>query len=62
MTTSYRMGAKPARVAAVEMEIHLPAELPRGRRAGLPAQAAHCTVHNSIMHTPDIAITLASTN
>ena len=28
----------------------------------LLAQAAHCTVHNSIMHTPDIAIALASTH
>jgi len=62
VTTSYRMGAKPARVAAVEMEIHLLVELPRGRRAGLLAQAEHCTVHNSITHTPHIAITLASTN
>jgi putative redox protein len=58
VTTSYRMGANPARVAAVDMEIHLSAELPSQRRAGLLAQARHCTVHNSITHTPDIAITL----
>ena len=62
VTTSYRMGARPARVDAVEMEIHLPAELPPDRRAGLLAQAAHCTVHTSITHTPDIAITLTSTS
>ena len=62
VTTSYRMGAKPARVAAVEMEIRLPAELEPGRRAGLLAQAAHCTVHNSITRTPDIAITLTATS
>lgn len=62
VTTSYRTGTKPARVAAVEMEIHLPAELPPDRRTGLLAQAAHCTVHTSITHTPDIAITLASTS
>ncbi len=59
--TRYRMGSKPARVGAVEMEIHLPAGLPPDRRAGLLAQAAHCTVHTSITHAPDIAITLAST-
>jgi len=59
VTTSYRMGAKPARVAAVDMEIHLSREIPSERRAGLLAQARHCTVHNSIAHTPDIAITLA---
>jgi putative redox protein len=58
VTTTYRMGAQPARVAAVDMEIQLPAELSPNRRAGLLAQATHCTVHNTIMHTPDIAITL----
>jgi uncharacterized OsmC-like protein len=57
--TSYRMAARPARVAAVDMEIQLPASLPPERRAGLLAQAAHCTVHNTIRHTPDIAIRLA---
>ena len=59
VTTSYRMGTKPARVAAIDMEIHLSREIPSERRAGLLAQAGHCTVHNSIAHTPDIAITLA---
>ena len=50
--------ARPNRVAAVDMEIQLPAELSPARRAGLLAQAGHCTVHNTITHTPDIAITL----
>jgi hypothetical protein len=40
------------------MEIHLPAQLLSEGRAGLLAQAGHCTVHNSIAHTPHIAITL----
>ena len=40
------------------MEIQLPGQLPDNRRAGLLAQASHCTVHNTITHTPDIAITL----
>lgn len=56
--TTYRMGTQPARVAAVDLEIRLPAELSPIRRAGLLAQAAHCTVHNTITHTPDIAVTL----
>lgn len=59
VTTSYRMGAKPAHVATIDMEIHLSREIPKERRAGLLAQAGHCTVHNTIVHTPDIAITLA---
>jgi uncharacterized OsmC-like protein len=56
--TTYRMGARPNRVEAVDMEIQLPAQLSDNRRAGLLAQAGHCTVHNTITHTPDIAITL----
>ncbi len=62
VTTRYRMGTRPARVEAVEMEIHLPLDLPPKRRAGLLAQAAHCTVHTSITQAPDIAITLAPTD
>lgn len=55
---TYRMGTRPARVAAVDMEIHLAADLSEKRRAGLLAQAAHCTVHNTMTRTPDLAITL----
>lgn len=61
VTARYRMGTRPARVAAVDLTIHLPARLSPQRRAGLLAQAGHCTVHNSVMHAPDIAISLAST-
>ena len=59
VVTSYRLGAKPARVAVVDMEILLPADLTPQRRAGLLAQAGHCTVHTSITQPPDITITLA---
>ena len=58
VATSYAMGAKPSRVASVHMEIHLPADLTSRRRAGLLAQAGHCTVHHSITQPPDITITL----
>ncbi len=60
VVTRFELGAKPARVAAIDMQIRLPVELSPGRHAGLLAQAAHCTVHNSITHTPDIALSLAS--
>jgi uncharacterized OsmC-like protein len=59
VATRYCMGTRPARVAAVDMEIRLPVELTPQRRAGLLAQAGHCTVHNSIAQAPDIEITLA---
>ena len=56
--TTYGMGTRPARVATVDLEIRLPDGLPTDRRAGLLAQASHCTVHNTITNPPDIAITL----
>ena len=58
VVTSYRLGTKPARVAVVDMEILLKADLTPQRRAGLLAQAGHCTVHNSITQPPDITITV----
>lgn len=59
VTVGYGMGTSPARVATVDLTIHLPAELSPQRRAGLLAQAGHCTVHNSITHPPVMAIALA---
>ena len=59
VTADYRMGVKPSRVAAVDVEIRLEPPLPPERHAALLAQAGHCTVHNTITHPPDIAITLA---
>lgn len=57
--TSYRLGTKPARVAAVDISIQLEHEIPEQRRDGLLAVASHCTVHNSITTAPEIGITLA---
>jgi LmbE family N-acetylglucosaminyl deacetylase/uncharacterized OsmC-like protein len=54
--TSYRMAAKPTRVSQVELRICLPLELPPGRREGLLAVAAHCTVHNSITTAAEISV------
>ena len=54
--TSYGMAAKPARVSHVELQIRLPLDLPRERREGLLAAAAHCTVHHSITTAPEIAV------
>jgi len=54
--TSYTMASKPARVALVDLQIHVPLELPPERREGLLAAAGHCTVHSSITTAPEIAI------
>jgi len=49
---------RPARVAAIRLTVHVPAELPDQRRGALLAVAAHCTVHNTITTTPDVTIAL----
>ncbi|ROO59697.1 putative OsmC-like protein [Micromonospora sp. Llam0] len=58
----YVMAAdRPARVAAVRIELSVPDELPPGRRAALRAVAAHCTVHNTLLDAPEVEIELAAT-
>jgi uncharacterized OsmC-like protein len=49
---------RPARVAAVEMTVTLPASFPTERREALHRVVEHCTVHNSITQPPDIRIAL----
>ncbi|MDG4770646.1 OsmC family protein [Solwaraspora sp. WMMD792] len=57
----YVMAAdRPARVAAVRIELSVPDELPAGRRAALLAVAAHCTVHNTLLDPPEVEIELAA--
>lgn len=55
----YEMGSRPARVAAVDLELHLPAGVPESRREPLLAVASHCTVYNTITSAPDIVVRLA---
>ena len=54
----YEMGSRPARVAAVDLELHLPAGVPESRREPLLAVASHCTVHNTLTSDPDIVVRL----
>lgn len=49
---------RPARVAAVRLTLHVPADLPPERWAALRAVAAHCTVHNSLSQPPLVDLTL----
>ncbi|MFY1632420.1 OsmC family protein [Solwaraspora sp. WMMB335] len=59
VSARYAMAAdRPARVAAVRIQVGVPADLPPGRRAALRAVAAHCTVHNTLIDAPPVEITL----
>ncbi|MFI1564303.1 OsmC family protein [Streptomyces sp. NPDC020490] len=49
---------RPARVASLRVVVVPPPELPEQRRDALLAVASHCTVHNTLHHTPAVDIEL----
>lgn len=51
---------RPARVSAIDLSVMLPDGFPDARRAALHAVIEHCTVHNSIVRTPEITIALTA--
>lgn len=56
---AYELGSRPARVATLELELHLPPSVPESRRDALLAVASHCTVHNTLTDPPAVSIRLA---
>ena len=50
---------RPARIGTVRLVVRLPGGVPASRQAALLAVASHCTVHNTLRQTPDIAIELS---
>ncbi|WP_232075292.1 OsmC family protein [Phytohabitans suffuscus] len=57
VSVEYQMATdRPARVAAVRLTVYAPADLPAERRAALSAVVSHCTVHNSLIQAPSVAI------
>lgn len=55
---AWDMATKPSRVGEVTLRVVVPASVPDERRAGLLAQASHCTVHNTLHQPLPIAIEL----
>lgn len=55
---AWDMATKPSRVGEVTLRVVVPAGVPDERRAGLLAQASHCTVHNTLHQPPPIVIEL----
>ena len=49
---------RPARVATIRVAAHPPAGFPAGRSAALTAVASHCTVHNTLLHQPEITVSV----
>jgi uncharacterized OsmC-like protein len=59
VSTEYDMATdRPARVTAVRLVVHPPADFPADGIPALTAVASHCTVHNSLTRQPDVTITV----
>ena len=48
---------RPNRVSRIEIRIGLPEDFPREHHDRLMAVVEHCTVHNSMVQTPEVHIT-----
>ena len=61
VTADYEMAAdRPARVAAIQLTVRVPDEVPAERMPALRAVISHCTVHNSLARPPAVSIDLAA--
>ncbi|OLZ65292.1 hypothetical protein AV521_31835 [Streptomyces sp. IMTB 2501] len=47
---------RPARVGSVRLHVTAPPELSEARREALRAVIDHCTVHNTLRHTPQVVV------
>jgi uncharacterized OsmC-like protein len=56
---TFEMGARPARVAGIDLRLIVPGGVPAERLDALLAVATHCTVHNTLNSTPEVSVTLA---
>jgi uncharacterized OsmC-like protein len=53
------LAAKVPRVGRIRLEVCPPAPVPDELQAPLRAAIEHCTVHTSLLHPPEVAITVA---
>ncbi len=51
---------RPARVASIDVRLVLPEAFPEAKGPALQAVVEHCTVHNSIVHAPEIRVVLSA--
>lgn len=54
----WKMAEDPKRISDIRVQIDLPAAIPAAREKAILAVAEHCLVHNTILHTPEVAIQL----
>jgi uncharacterized OsmC-like protein len=58
----YHTGGRPNRITDVRIEVTVPPQVPRARRAALLATARHCTAHHTLQQAPFIEIVEAVQN
>jgi uncharacterized OsmC-like protein len=56
---AYELADRPARVAAMHVQLMVPPGVPQSRLQPLLTVASHCTVHNTLVDPPRVSITLA---
>jgi putative redox protein len=52
----WEMAKNPARVRSIDIDLTIPDGVPEERREALIAVASHCTVHNSVIHAPEVRV------
>jgi putative redox protein len=59
VSVGYEMATEPpARVGSIHLTVRVPAEVPPQRWPALRAVVSHCTVHNSLIAPPTVAVDL----
>jgi uncharacterized OsmC-like protein len=57
--TDWQMAEGPRRVGAIQVDVRMPGDLDERYRAALQRVAEQCVVHNTLHHTPEIAISVS---
>jgi len=55
---SWASGERPNRISWIRANVRLPVKVPKRIRPALVRTAKHCTIHNTLIHSPEVIISL----
>jgi len=55
---SWASGENPIRISRIRANVNLPVKVPESIRQALVRKAKHCTIHNTLIHPPEVEISL----
>jgi len=55
---SWASGENPTRISRIRANVNLPLKVPESIRPALFRTAKHCTIHNTLVHPPEVEISL----